>query len=163
MSSKNVINFKSFPIIKLVSSLLIIIGAVLTYLVSTPISGVTPEIFFFQIGGVEHGLVLAVPSLLSGCVLLLYTLKIILRYKFTITQEGENLIFNDRKESYTIQKQDIVVVRVRDAGKSFIWFVFTFMTFLFVYYGFETGLYFSTNHNAGLYEYIIITHVYIDF
>ena len=154
MSSQKSINLKSFPFIKLISSLMIIIGAIFTYILSMPIPGFNPEISFFQVGGVQHGLVLGVPSLLSGLVLLLYTFYIY--YKFSITDEEDTLSFKARKKTFSINKNDIVVVRVRDAGKSFIWFVFAFITFLFVYYGFETGLYFSANHNSGLYGFIII-------
>jgi len=149
MSSQENFNLKSFPLIKIISSLLLIIGAILAYILSSK-----PEFMLFQVGGVQLNLILGIFPLLSGIVLLLYSF--ITYYNVVITPLADKINIKSRKNEITILKDEIQLIRVRDAGKFFIWFVFFFINFYFYYYGIEMALYFSANHNAGLLEFILI-------
>ncbi|MHA1344161.1 MAG: hypothetical protein ACTSQG_09255, partial [Promethearchaeota archaeon] len=149
MSSREIINLKSFPKIKVISSILFVIGAILVYILASK-----PEYMLFQIGGIPLNLILGIFPLISGLILIIYAF--ITNYNASITYNNDKITVKGRKNQITIDKDDIKAVRVRDAGKFTIWFVFFFINFYFVYYGIECALYFSANHNAGLLEFIIL-------
>ncbi|MHA1146763.1 MAG: hypothetical protein ACTSR8_00795 [Promethearchaeota archaeon] len=140
------LNLKSFPLIKVVSASLFIIGAILTYILSG-----SPKTMLFQFGGIPFNLIAGIFPLLCGIVLLIYAF--ITTYDVNISNEKDQIKLNSKKNSITLNKEEIIAVRVRDAGKFAVWFVFVFVNFFFVYYGIECVLYFSANHNAGLLKY----------
>jgi hypothetical protein len=148
MSSQNIINLKSFPFIKLFSSLLIIFGAIIAYILASQ-----PEMMWLQIGGVQWNIILCIPPFLSGLVLLLYTF--ITHYNVKISDEGEKLLIKSRRLEISFSKQEVQAVKVRDAGKFYIWLVFMFINFYFVYYGIECGVFWFANHYAGSFELIL--------
>ncbi len=150
MSSQNVINLKSYPLIKLISSLLIILGSIIAFILASQ-----PDMMLMQIGGVQWNLVLCIPPFLSGIILLFYAF-VITYYNVKITDLGEQIKIESRRLETTFQKQDIQAVKVRDAGRFFIGFVFMFITFYFEYYGIECGIYWFANHYAGTFEFILI-------
>ncbi|MGV9173898.1 MAG: hypothetical protein ACOC44_06750 [Promethearchaeia archaeon] len=143
------LNLKSFPFVKVIAAVLLIIGAILAYFLASQ-----PETRLFQIGGVNLSLVYGIPPLISGVVLLIYAFSTY--YNVTILDKGKSLEIQSRQTETTIHKDDIKQVKVSNAGKGFIWFVFFFINFFFVYYGLECGIFFTANHNAGLLEYILI-------
>ncbi len=149
MSSQNPINLKSFPLIKVISSLLFIIGAVLAYLIASE-----PEFMLYQIGGIELNLILGIFPLLSGIVLLIYALAT--NYSVNLSLKEDKIHINCKKDEFFLLKDEIQAVRVRDAGKSKVWFIFLFVSYYFLYLGIECALYFSANHNTGLMELIWI-------
>lgn len=140
-------NLRFFPFVKLFSAILFIIGGILTYIFS-----IKPEVFLFQIGGVDFGLILGLFPIITGIGLIFYTfLKF---YKIELLEEKDSLILKAKQE-IKIKKDEIVAVRIRDAGKAVQWFIFLFVNFYFVYYGIECALYFSANHNTGFLKYVI--------
>jgi len=149
MSSQNPINLKSFPLIKVISSLLFIVGAVLAYLIASD-----PEFMLYQIGGIELNLILGIFPLLAGIVLLIYALATNYSVEFSLKEDKFHI--NCKKNEFFLLKDEIKAVRVRDAGKSKVWFIFLFVSYYFLYLGIECALYFSANHNTGLMELIII-------
>lgn len=149
MSTDTRINLKSFPIIKLISAILFIIGGILAYLFSSK-----PEVMLFQIGGIPLGLVIGIPPILCGIVLILYS--VITFYNVEVHWMADKLIIKSRKNVAEFNQDDIKAVRVRDAGKFILYFIFVFINFYFVYYGIECSLYFSANHDAGLLEFVLI-------
>lgn len=152
----NELNLKSFPFIKLIAAFLLIIGGILAYIFAS-----TPQTKLFQIGGVDLNLIYGIPPLLSGVILLIYAF--ITYYEVIIIDKGGHLIIKGRRLETSIKKANIKLVKVRNAGKGFVWFVFFFITFFFVYYGLECGIFFTANHNAGLLEYILIPMLLIWF
>jgi len=154
MSSQSPINLKSFPLIKVISSLLFIVGAVLAYLIASE-----PDFKLYQIGGIELNLILGVFPLLTGVVLILYAF--ITNYSVDLEIKDDILNIKSKKNKISLKKEDIKGVRVRDAGKSWIWFIFIFITYYFLYLGIECALYFSANHNTGLMEFILIPIIMI--
>lgn len=149
MSTQSPINLKSFPLIKLISSLLFIIGAVLAYLIASE-----PEFMLYQIGGIELNLILGIFPLLAGIVVLVYAFAS--NSPLNLLLKDDKISIKSRKKEISLLKEEISAVRVRDAGKSKVWFLFLFVTYYFVYLGVECALYFSANHNTGLMELIII-------
>ncbi len=149
MASNNTINLRSFPKIKVLSSALFIVGAILAHVLSSK-----PELMLFQIGGIPLNLVFGIFPLLSGVILLIYAL--ITYYSVIISCLGDKISFKSRITEIILKKEEIQAVRVRDADKNYIWFVFLFINFFFVYYGIECSLYFAANHHAGLLEFVLI-------
>jgi hypothetical protein len=147
--SKKELTLRSFPLIKIIASILLILGAILAYFLAS-----IPQTKLFQIGGVDLNLVYSIPPLISGVILLIYAF--ITYYDVKIHDKGDYLEIESRRSETSLKKEDIKFVKVRNAGKGFVWFVFFFITFYFVYYGLECGIFFTANHNAGLLEYILI-------
>ena len=90
MATENIINLKSFPRIKLISSLLFIIGAILASIFS-----IKPELMIFQIGGMPLILILGIIPLISGIVLLIYIY--ITYYDVTIAPKESEISIKSKK------------------------------------------------------------------
>ena len=129
--------------------MLFIIGAILAYLLASK-----PEIYFFQVGGIRHNLILGIFPLIAGIIILIYAL--VTYYSFSITRKDDSLILKNRRKEISFNINELQAVRVRDAGKVMVWVLFVSVNFYFIYYGLENGLYFVLNHNVGSFEYIFI-------
>ncbi len=154
MPSQSNLNLKSFPIIKIVSASLFFGGGILAYILSSK-----PEFMLFQLGGIPLNLILGIFPLLSGIFLFIYAF--LTNNTLSFSMKDDILKIKSRKKEISVKKEDIQAVRVRDAGKFWIWFVFIFVNYFFMYLGVECSLYFSANHNAGLLEFVLIAFLMV--
>ena len=99
------------------------IGAISVYIISSK-----PEIVFFQVGGVYINTVYAIPPLISGLILLIYTFCS--HYKVSLTRNDDAILLKSRKQEISIKRDEIQAVKVRDAGKFAVWFVFVYVNLL---------------------------------